>query len=297
MVIQKVSIIGAGVQGSMLAFRCGIYGKRVFVYDIDKGVLDKAYEKINNWLQEYVAAGKLTEAEKNLAVQNITLHSNIGEALKDTDIVMENVPEKLELKQSVWEVIDALAPERALLTSNSSSLRSSEMGIKVKRKDKTFNVNFMTPTKDDLVEVMWNQYTSEETKKLAIGFLKSNKNIPIITHKEIQGFSLNRVWRAIKKECLKLWAEGYITPDDLDRAFMLEWATEYGPFALMDKVGLDVIRDIELSYYRESGDERDLPPQALEEMIEKGFLGEKSGQGFYQYPRPAYEKPDWLKGE
>jgi 3-hydroxybutyryl-CoA dehydrogenase len=103
------------------------------------------------------------------------------------------------------------------------------------------------------------------------------------------------VWRAIKKECLKLWAEGYTKPEDLDRAFMMEWNTDHGPFGLMDMVGLDVIRDIELSYYRESQDKTDLPPEALDYMIARGWLGEKSGKGFYEYPNPAYKKPDFLR--
>jgi 3-hydroxybutyryl-CoA dehydrogenase len=174
-------------------------------------------------------------------------------------------------------------------------LRSSQIGINVGRKEKTFNLNFMTPTIDDLVEVMWNSNTSEESKSLILAFLLSNNHIPIITNKEIKGFSLNRVWRMIKKECLKLWAEGYIKPEDLDRAFMMEWATDHGPFGLMDRVGLDVIRDIEYSYYNESGDQSDIPPKALSDMIEKGWLGEKSGKGFYNYPDPAYQRPDFLR--
>lgn len=295
--LKNVTIIGAGVQGSMLAFRCAIHRKEVSVFDIKEEVLEQALSKIQNWLQEYVVHGKLMKIEAANVLKRITTYKDMGEALKDADIVIENVPEKIELKQKVWADIDALAPEKALITTNSSSLRSSEIGINVKRKDQTFNVNFMTPTKDDLVEVMWNQHTSEDTKTMAVDFLKSLKNIPTVTAKEIKGFSLNRVWRAMKKECLKLWAEGYIKPEDLDRAFMLEWNTAIGPFGLMDKVGLDVVRDIEISYYRESGDPTDIPPKALEEMIEKGFLGEKTGRGFFEYPNPAYEQPDWLKGE
>jgi 3-hydroxybutyryl-CoA dehydrogenase len=107
-----------------------------------------------------------------------------------------------------------------------------------------------------------------------------------VTKKEIKGFSVNRIWRAMKKESLKLWAEGYIDPETLDRGFVMEWNTSFGPFELMDKIGLDVVRDIELSYYRESGDISDLPPIALDEMIAKGYLGEKTGKGFYEYPKP-----------
>jgi 3-hydroxybutyryl-CoA dehydrogenase len=183
------------------------------------------------------------------------------------------------------------------MTTNSSSLKASDIGKFIKRKDKTFNVNFMTPTKDDLVEVMWNTNTSEATKDAAIAFLKAQNNVPIVTTIEIKGFSLNRVWRAMKKECLKLWANGYISPEDFDRAWILEWGTPYGPFALMDKVGLDIVKQIEMTYYDESQDSNDIPPIALDDMIAKGWLGEKTGKGFYEYPNPAYEKPGWLRGE
>ena len=295
--LQNVTIVGAGVQGSMLAFRCALHGKRVALVDVDRQTLERAGGKIAGWLEERVSRGELSRTEAEAVRARIVAHDALAEALADADIVIENVPEQLELKQAVWAQIDALAPAKTLLTTNSSSLRSSEIGAGVGRKDKTFNLNFMTPTEDDMVEVMWNDQTSAATREAALAFLESIRNIAIVTRREIKGFSLNRVWRAVKKECLRLWAEGYIDPHDLDRAFMLEWRTGYGPFGLMDKVGLDVVRDIELSYYRESGDESDLPPRALEEMVERGDLGEKSGRGFYEYPDPAYLRPGWLRGE
>ena len=250
--IKNVTIVGSGVQGSMLAFRSAVYNKNVCIYDVSLDAAQKAISKIEHWLSEYVAAGKLSQVDMEAALLRIKVSDDLKDALKEADLVIENVPEKLELKQKVWEAIDAIAPDETLLTTNSSSLRSSQIGINVKRKEKTFNLNFMTPTIDDLVEVMWNAHTSEDSKTLILDFLLSNNHIPIVTNKEIKGFSLNRVWRAIKKECLKLWAEGYIKPEDLDRAFMMEWATDHGPFGLMDKVGLDVIRDIEYSYFNES---------------------------------------------
>lgn len=293
--IKNVTIVGSGVQGSMLAFRSAVYNKNVCIYDVSLNATEKAVGKIKQWLSEYVAAGKISENDMEAALRRIRISDHLVDAVKEADLVIENVPEKLELKQKSWEEIDALAPAETLLTTNSSSLRSSQIGINVKRKEKTFNLNFMTPTTDDLVEVMWNAFTSDETKKLILDFLISNNHIPIVTNKEIKGFSLNRVWRAMKKECLKLWADGYIKPEDLDRAFMMEWETNHGPFGLMDRVGLDVVRDIEYSYYNESGEESDIPPKALDEMLKKGWLGEKAGKGFYEYPDPSYERPDFLR--
>lgn len=207
---QKVTIVGSGTQGSMLAYRSAIYGREVSLYDVSGEAAVHAMKKIEGWFEEYGKEGE------------ITVESDLETALKDADIVIENVPEILELKQKVWEEIDRLAPEKTLLTTNSSSLKASDIGANVKRKDRTFNLNFMTPVKDDMVEVMWNSHTSDDTKEAALAFLKAQGNVPVITPKEIKGFSLNRVWRAIKKESLKLWADGYTTPENLDRAWMLE---------------------------------------------------------------------------
>jgi 3-hydroxybutyryl-CoA dehydrogenase len=294
---QKVTIVGAGTQGSMLAFRSAVFGRTVTIFDLSEEQMKSAMEKIGIWFNEWTEEGKITSDYAKEMYSTITTCSILKEALEDADLVIENVPEILSLKQKVWCQIDEAAPEKTLLTTNSSSLKASDIGKDVVRKDKTFNINFMTPTKDDLVEVMWNDATSEKTKKAAISFLTAQKNVPIITSKEIKGFSLNRVWRSIKKECLKLWAGGYISAEDLDRAWILEWGTPYGPFALMDKVGLDIVKQIEMTYYDESGDPGDIPPEALDDMIKKGFLGEKTGKGFYEYPNPAYEQEGWLTGK
>lgn len=294
---QYITIVGSGTQGSMLAFRSAAFGRNVCIYDLSEEVILKSLNKIRTWFDEWVTEGKITSNSADNAYKSISFSLDLEEALKKADLIIENVPEILELKQQVWSAIDKAAPERTLLTTNSSSLKASDIGKFVNRKDKIFNVNFMTPTKDDLVEVMWNENTSEETKDQALTFLKAQKNVPIVTLKEIKGFSLNRVWRAIKKECLKLWANGYISPEDFDRAWILEWGTPYGPFGLMDKVGLDIVKQIEMTYYNASQDPDDLPPQLLDQMISNGFLGEKTGKGFYEYPNPAYKRPGWLIGE
>ncbi len=295
--IRRISIIGAGTQGSMLAFRGLAFGYFVTIYSRQASSREKASEKIFAWLKEWEAAGRLQETTPEEAMERLLIATNLSEAVFHADIVIENVPETLEIKQAVWNEIDALAPSHALLTTNSSSLKASDIGVNVRRKDKTFNLNYMTPTKDNMVEVMWNAYTSEETKFLALTFLHAQHYVPVITQKEIKGFSLNRVWRAIKKECLFLWAQGYTTPVDLDRAWMLEWGTPYGPFGLMDKVGLDIIEQIEWSYHAESQRVDDCPPKMLSDMVSQGLLGEKSGEGFYRYPNPAYEAEDFLKSD
>lgn len=138
--------------------------------------------------------------------------------------------------------------------------------------------------------------TSDDTVEGARQFAHDVGLTPLLVLKESTGFLFDRVWRAIKKECLHLVDEGVASHEDVDRAWMIVFGMPLGPFGLMDMVGLDVVRDIEMVYYHESGDESDLPPRLLLDKIEKGELGIKTGKGFYGYPNPAYQDPSWLKG-
>lgn len=292
--LANVGVIGAGTQGSQIAFRCVLADRQTCLYDVSGAQLDEALHKVHRWLDEQVEREKLTPEEAESSWARLHPCHALSECVAGADIVIEAVPEKLELKQAVWTQIDDLAPPKTILTTNSSSLRSSVVGRDVRRKDKTFNVNFGQPVEDDHVEVMWNAHTSAETKEAALAFLNSLGFIPLVTHKEISGFSLNRIWRAVKKESLRLVDQGYCDFQDIDRGSISVFGWSQGPFQLMDAIGLDVIRDIELSYYAESGDESDKPPQLLEDLVAKGHLGVKTGQGFYSYPHPAFEQSGWL---
>jgi 3-hydroxybutyryl-CoA dehydrogenase len=293
--LAKVGIVGAGTQGSQIAFRCVLAGRQTSVYDVSSAQLDEALLKVRRWLDERVAKGELTPERAEDSWARLHRCGALWECVEDADIVIEAVPEKLELKRAVWNEIDELAPTKTILTTNSSSLRSSVIGRDVQRKGKTFNLNFGQPAEEEQVEVMWNAHTSAATKDAALSFLSSLGFVPLVTHKEIPGFSLNRIWRAVKKEALSLVDQGYCDFQDIDRGAMLVFGWSHGPFQLMDAIGLDVIRDIELSYYAESGDESDRPPQLLDDLVARGHLGVKTGQGFYSYPHPEFEHPDWLR--
>ena len=137
--------------------------------------------------------------------------------------------------------------------------------------------------------------TSEETLQTVREFVGSIGLVPILVRREVTGCIMARIWRAVKKESLHLVDSGVATPEDVDRTWMIAMEAPLGPFILMDRIGLDVIRDIEMVYYEESGDESDAPPKVLLEKIDKGELGVKTGKGFYTYPNPAYESPDFLR--
>jgi len=147
----------------------------------------------------------------------------------------------------------------------------------------------------NMADVMGGSKTLPEVIEAGRNFIRSLGDIPLTVKKEILGFCFNRVWRAIKKETLYMWGNGFVDHTDIDRAWMIFTGMKMGPFALMDSVGLDVVHDIEMVYANESKDSKDVPPKALKDMIDKGDLGVKSGKGFYTYPNPDFLDPNFLK--
>lgn len=281
---KEIAVIGVGTQGSMIAFRNAINGKNVVGYSRTKESVDKCKSKMETWFAFFVKEGRLTADEAEEAKKRIRYAGSLAEACRGASMIIENVPEFLELKQALFTELDGLCAPDVLFSSNTSSLLMSEIcrDVSEERKKLTFQVDHDIPIRNDYLEMMWNTHTTEETKKAALAHYRDLGFEPIITEREIKGYSINRVWRAVKRECLKLWANGYVIPSEFDRGWMMEWHTNIGPFKLMDQIGLDTIYNIEMSYYKASGDEFDFPPARLKEMIEAGRLGLKSGSGFYE---------------
>ncbi|MBR3166534.1 MAG: hypothetical protein IKF16_10240 [Lachnospiraceae bacterium] len=282
--VRKVAIIGIGIQGSMLAFRNSFHGKMVCGYSRTEKSGEICRQKIHQWAEYYMEQGKLTAAGKEELLGRITYASSLEKCVEDADLVIECVPEKLALKQELFGQLDKVCPEKTLFSSNTSSLLMSEICVHCSeaRKKLSFQSDHDDPVRNNHVELMWNVYTSEETKAAAMAHYHTLGFDPIVTEKEVKGYSINRVWRAVKRECLWLWANGYCTPGEFDRGWKEEWESKVGPFELMDLIGLDTIYNIEMSYFEASGEERDRPPKALKEMVDNGILGMKSGSGFYK---------------
>lgn len=280
---SKIAVIGVGTQGSMIAFRNAVYGKQVSAFSRNEASREKCRARIERFLEFYVGEGRMTQEEADQARSRITYVSNLEDACKDAGMVIENIPEIMERKQELFRQLHEICDGDVLFSSNTSSLLMSEIckDLPPERRAFTFQVDHDDPVRNSHVEMMWNVDTSEATKQAALAHYRSLGFEPVITEQEIKGYSINRVWRAVKKECLKLWAKGYIAPSEFDRGWMTEWHTDIGPFKLMDLIGLDTILNIEYSYFNASGDESDRPPAELENMVKAGRLGMKTGSGFY----------------
>jgi 3-hydroxybutyryl-CoA dehydrogenase len=294
--INKVGIVGAGTMGRRIAYGCVIKGKETHLYDISSKAAQEARKAIQELIERRMADGRLAPDTKDAALKILTISSSLKACVSSVDLVIENVPENIEVKRKVFSEIRRYIGLDTLIGTNTSSIPGSRLADATSNPERFFNFNFGPP--DDLrVEVMGNPQTSPPTIEAILRFVKELGLVPILVRREIMGYACNRVWRAIKKEVLFLLDGGYITPEDMDRGWMLEWDTTIGPCGMMDIVGLDVVRDIENIYYEASGNPSDRSPQFLLDMIENGKLGVKSGEGFYKYPHPAYREPSWLKGK
>jgi 3-hydroxybutyryl-CoA dehydrogenase len=215
--------------------------------------------------------------------------------LQDAELVIEAAPENVDLKNKIFKELGRKAPPKAILATNSSSIPVSRMEISNGRPERCLNIHFYCPVEGvNMVDIMSGTMTLPDVEEKGVPWIRSIGCIPLRVKKEILGFCFNRVWRTIKREALYLWANGFVDFRDTDRAWMVFTKMKEGPLALMDKVGLDVVYEIEMTYYRDSNDPKDRPPDALLEMVRRGELGIKSGKGFYTYPDPEYLQPDFL---
>jgi 3-hydroxybutyryl-CoA dehydrogenase len=222
--------------------------------------------------------------------------TDLGEAVAGADLIIEAVPENLDLKRKVWTELALKAAPGAVFATNSSSIPVSRLEDCSGRPERCLNIHFYQPLLGmNIVDVMGGSRTPQELVEEAAAWVRSLGCIPLTVKKEILGFCFNRVWRAIKRETLYMWANGFVDLRDVDRAWMVFTGMNMGPFGLMDAVGLDVVHDIEMVYFQDSGDPKDRPPDALKAMLERGELGAKSGKGFYTYPDPEYSRPDFLQ--
>ena len=294
--IRKVSVIGVGTLGTQIATQGASYGYDIRVYDKDPEIYQKTLRKLRESIKTAKREPTLPFGEWEKAAQKVKQCRDLSGALKDTDLVIEACHEKLDLKRKIFAQIDSLAPEGAILATNSSSIPISKIESATKRPEKCMNMHFYQMAFGlNIVDIMGGRKTTAETIEAGHQWVRSIGCIPLTVKKEILGFCFNSVWRAIKRQSLYLWAEGYVDFRDIDRAWMVFTQMSQGPFGLMDQVGLNVIYDVEMVYYNESKDPKDHPPDALKTMIERKELGMMTGKGFYTYPDPEYAKPDFLK--
>ncbi len=281
---RPVAVIGAGTLGRRIALTFAAHGAEVKIHDLSEPQRDTALDYVSNNLP-------VLSDQYGVEPGRVSTEADIADAVRDAWLVVEAIPERLELKKQVFGQLDELAAPDAILASNSSSYASRLFLDKVHRPERVLNVHFYMPPKQAAVDVMSCGKTDRDVIDFVLTTLPQFGLHPFEARKESTGFIFNRVWAAVKRESLEVVAEGVSTPQEVDRMFEINTGSAGGPFRMMDQVGLDVVLDIEEHYCTEHPEYPEGPRRVLRSYIEQGRLGVKSGAGFYDdYPHPAEQR-------
>lgn len=296
--IKNVAVIGTGMLGTQIAIQAACYGYEVKAHDEAPETFEKTKQRILGVMKTLGKAPTVPVEVWEQAARKIQMGGDLAQTLKLADLIVEAVPEDLDLKRKVFAEMDSLAPQGAILATNSSSIPISRIENATQRPEKCVNMHFYMPAVGMImVDIAGGTKTTSETIRVAQQWIRSIGCVPLTVKKEILGFCFNSVWRAVKRQSLFMWAGGYVDFQDIDRGWMLFTGMKEGPFGLMDRVGLDVVHGIEMVYHNDSKDPKDKPPDALMEKIKRGELGVKSGKGFYTYPNPEFVRPEFLSAK
>ncbi|MEM1674751.1 MAG: 3-hydroxyacyl-CoA dehydrogenase NAD-binding domain-containing protein [Candidatus Bathyarchaeia archaeon] len=285
MEIKKVAIVGAGVMGSAIAEVVASYGFTVKLEDISEDILRRALERIREGLKSSYERGYLKE-NIDAVMSRITTTINLEEAVKDVDLVIEAIPENLDLKKKVFSEIDKYAPKHAILASNTSSLSITELAKATNRPDKFIGMHFFNPPKVlRLLEIVWGERTSEETAKIVEEFSKKIERVVVHVRKDVPGFIANRIFNTMANEAAWAVDMGEGTIEEIDSAVKYRMGLPMGLFELHDLLGngcIDLSYHV-LQYFREKLGETYRPAPLFEKLYKAGHLGKKTGKGFYDW--------------
>lgn len=274
---RPVTVIGGGTLGRRIALMFASGGADVRIFDLADAVRSAAVAYVEETLPSVVAA------RKGAVAGTVQGADELASAVSDAWLVVEAVPERIELKTSVFGDLDRLAPADAILASNSSSFASRLMIDRVSTPERVLNMHFYMPPQQNAVDLMSDGQTAPEV----IAFLQEQLPhfgvFPFVARQESTGFIFNRIWAAIKREALAVVADGVSTPEDVDAMWRVNSGAPAGPFQMMDQVGLDVVLDIEQHYADENPHLPEGPRELLKGYVDAGNLGVKSGRGFYDY--------------
>jgi 3-hydroxybutyryl-CoA dehydrogenase len=286
MSIERIAVVGGGTMGNGIAHVVAQYGKRVRLVDLSPDVLERAIETISRNLERQVKKGSIDASEKEAMLGRIETETDLAAGAVDVDLIVEAVPEKPELKYSIFETLDDAAGPDTILASNTSSISITEIAARTKRPDKVIGMHFMNPVPVmELVEVIRGLATSDETTRATVDLARALGKTPVEVN-DFPGFVSNRVLMPMINEAVTALMEGVAEVEAIDTVMKLGMNHPMGPLKLADLIGLDTCLNILEVLHRELGDDRYRPSPLLRKYVAAGWLGRKSGRGFYSYDRP-----------
>jgi len=280
--VEKIAVLGAGVMGHGIAQVAALAGFNVIIRDIAQEFLDKAQQGIERSLKRLVERGRMTEDAAKAALGRISMTLDLSEAVGDADLVVEAIPERLDLKRKVWKEVSGKAREDAVLATNTSSLSITAIAEAVSHPERFVGMHFFNPpTVMRLVEIIPGARTSQETMELAMALAERMGKTPVAVKRDAPGFIVNRVLITYLNEAAKLLDAGY-TKEQVDSAMQHRAGMPLGPFMLADLIGLDIVYNI-LKVFEENLGPRYAPAKPIEKLFKERKLGRKTGEGFYSY--------------
>jgi 3-hydroxybutyryl-CoA dehydrogenase len=280
--VERVAVIGAGTMGRGIVHAAALGGFRVTLQDVDSGVLEGALEGIQKEMQKAVERDRIDEGEVRGGLERISPTESLEEAVKEADLVIEAVPEEMELKLEIFGRLDKLCPERAVLATNTSTMSPTEIAAATNRPERCIAMHFFNPAhKMKLVELVRGLETADETVEAARD-VAERMGKETVEVEEFPGFVTSRINCLVGNEAMNMLVEGVASAPDIDKALRLGLGYPMGPLELADLVGLDArLRNLE--HLHQTLGDKYRPSPLLYKLVAAGHYGRKSGRGIYEY--------------
>ena len=297
--IRRVVIVGAGTMGQQIAFQCAGHGFDVVLYDVALPALQTATDTIAAYAEGLVQDGTIAAEVKEAALGRITTTGDQAHAAVEADILCEAIPEDPKLKGRVLADFNSVCPGRTIFATNTSTLLPSQFADATGRPDRLLALHFHLPVwVNNVADVMPHRGTSPEVNWVVREFARRIGQVPIALHREHHGYVFNAMYTAVNSEAITMAERGVASVEDIDRAWMGVTKAAIGPFGALDVVGIDTDWNITDYWAHKLFWQRQLRRNArfLKAYVDRGHLGLKSGQGFYIYPDPTFQRPGFVEG-